>query len=57
MNRAFVIIDASILLEQVYKKLSSEQKTVAVEKFLGIISLDGINRYFMIETAMKRPEP
>jgi hypothetical protein len=49
-------------LEQVYKKLSSEQKTAAAVadrsgEIQGIISLDGISRYFMIETAINRTEP
>ncbi len=61
MDKTFISVAPAMSLDEVYKKLSSDQKTAAAVvdaqgKIHGIISLDGISRYFMIEAAMKKSD-
>lgn len=57
MDRTFTSVDPKMPLNDVYKKLSSSQKTAVavVDKgsVKGMVCLDGISRYFMIKTALK----
>ena len=61
MDTDFVSVSPNMGLDQVYKKFMAGQKTavVVVEdgQLKGIIGLDGISRYFMINAALKGVNP
>ncbi len=58
MERNFTSIDPDTPLDEVYKTLLSGRKTAVavVDKgeVKGMVCLDGISRYFMVETALSR---
>lgn len=58
MDKSFASVSSNMLLDDVYKKLSASEKTaVAViddRTVKGMICLDGISRYIMIESALRR---
>jgi Zn-dependent protease/predicted transcriptional regulator len=57
MDKSFATVDPKMGLDEVYKILLSGNKTAVVVvdagEIKGIISLDGISRYFMIRAALK----
>jgi len=57
MDRDFVAVSPFVSLDRIYKKIHSAGKTVAAvlsdEGLEGLVSLDGISRYFMIQSALK----
>jgi Zn-dependent protease/CBS domain-containing protein len=61
MDRTFASIDPDMPLDEVYKTLLASRKTAVavVDKgeVKGIVCLDGISRYFMVETALRRTGP
>jgi Zn-dependent protease/CBS domain-containing protein len=60
MDRNFLSVDPHTPLDEVYKRLLSNHKTAAavVEggRLTGMLCLDGISRYFMVQTALKGKE-
>jgi Zn-dependent protease/predicted transcriptional regulator len=57
MDKSFDTVNPKMGLDEVYRILLSENKTAVVvidrRDIKGIISLDGISRYFMVRAAMK----
>lgn len=57
MDRNFATVESRMPLDEVYRRLSSSHKTaVAVVdggQIKGMVCLDGISRYFMVQTALK----
>lgn len=57
MDRDFLSFGPDTPLDEVYRQLSSTQKTVAAVleagRLKGMLCLDGISRYFMIQGALK----
>ncbi|UCD85098.1 MAG: site-2 protease family protein [Deltaproteobacteria bacterium] len=57
MDRNFPSIDLRTSLDQIYRKLQSAQKTCAAvlegDQLKGMLCLDGISRYLMIQSAMR----
>jgi CBS domain-containing protein len=58
MDRDFASVDAKTPLDNVYRKLLSSGKTATAVmesgKLKGMLSLDGISRYFMIQAALRK---
>jgi len=61
MDRNFATVTPDVPLEQVYKALLASRKTAVavVDKgeVKGMVCLDGISRYFMIEAALRKTGP
>jgi Zn-dependent protease/predicted transcriptional regulator len=57
MDRAFEAVDGRTPLDEIYKRLLLSHKTAMVVvdagQVKGMVSLDGISRYFMIKAALK----
>jgi Zn-dependent protease/predicted transcriptional regulator len=57
MDRSFASVGSQTPLDEAYKKLLSNRKTamavVDAGQVKGMVSLDGISRFFMIKTALK----
>ncbi|MBN2019701.1 MAG: site-2 protease family protein [Sedimentisphaerales bacterium] len=57
MDKNFAVVEANMGLDQVYRILRSGNKTAVVVmdggRLKGIISMDGISRYFMVKAALK----
>jgi Zn-dependent protease/CBS domain-containing protein len=58
MDRSYTSVSSKTPLDDVYKQLQSTQKTaVAVvdeNQLKGMVCLDGISRYFMVKTALRK---
>jgi predicted transcriptional regulator len=58
MDQDFVLVDPTMPLDEVYKKLLANRKTAVIVadkgEVKGMICLDGISRYFMIKAALKK---
>lgn len=57
MDQNFVHVDLKSLTDEVYRQLISTHKTAAAVlkngRLKGMLCLDGISRYFMIQNALK----
>ncbi|MFH1672953.1 MAG: site-2 protease family protein [Pseudomonadota bacterium] len=60
MDRNFFSVAPSTPLDEVYRRLLSTRKTAAAvvdgDRLKGMLCLDGIGRYFMVQTALKGKE-
>jgi len=58
MDQDFVLVEPTMPLDEVYKKLLANRKTAVIVadkgEVKGMICLDGISRYFMIKAALKK---
>jgi len=58
MDTSFASVDPRLPLDEVYKRLMSDKKTAVavVDKgqVKGMVCLDGISRYFMVRSALKK---
>jgi len=56
MDRDFISVDSKRCLDEVYRELVSKKKTAAVvlkdSQLQGMLGLDSISRYFMIQAAL-----
>jgi Zn-dependent protease/CBS domain-containing protein len=61
MDRDFISVTPAMPLDEVYRNLMTHHKAVAAvvenDRLLGMLSLEGIGRYFMIRSAMRFAHP